>query len=92
MMDAIETWIRSNPVIFGKLISTACLVFGLLLIIGAIRDWDWLYAPDKHYQNNWAMGQISRYMGRGNARVTGAIGGVIFVALGCILVYAAFFK
>ena len=91
-MDKIEEWIKNNPGIFGKIISVVCLVFGICLIIGSVKDWDWLYAADKHYQNNWGMGQISRYLGRGNARIIGFIGGIFFTVFGCILIYGAFFK
>lgn len=91
-MDKIEEWIKNNPGIFGKIISVVCLVFGICLIVGAVKDWDWLYAADKHYQNNWGMGQVSRYLGRGNARIIGGVGGIIFIAIGCILIYGAFFK
>ena len=63
MDERIEQWIKNNPTIFGKIIAVVVFVFGVCLIIGAIRDWDWLYVPDD-YQSKWGMGQISCYSGR----------------------------
>ena len=77
MDERIEKWIKNNPAIFGK-------------IIGAIRDWDWLYAPDAHYQSKWGMGQISRYFGRPVARIIGFVGGIFFAVVGGIFIYGVF--
>ena len=78
MGERIEQWIKNNPTIFGKIIAVVVFVFDVCLIIGAIRDWNWLYAPDPHYQSKWGMGQISRYLGRPVARIIGFAGGIFF--------------
>lgn len=51
-----------------------------------IEQWDWLYAPDAHYQSKWGMGQISRYLGRPVARIIGFAGGIFFAVVGGIFV------
>ena len=76
----------------GKVVSLVILVFGILVIIGSIKDWDWLYKPDPAYHNKWTIGQVSRYFGRGTARVIGFVGGVILVIAGAAWSYMAFFK
>lgn len=40
MDERIEQWIKNNPAIFGKIIAVVVFVFGVCLIIGAVRDWD----------------------------------------------------
>lgn len=40
MDERIEKWIKNNPAIFGKIIAVVVFVFGVCLIIGAVRDWD----------------------------------------------------
>ena len=89
MDERIEKWIKNNPAIFRKIIAVVVFVFGVCLIIGAIRDWDWLYAPDD-YQSKWGMGQTSRYLGRPVARIIGFAGGVFFAVIGGIFVYGVF--
>lgn len=91
-METIENWIQHNKTLFGKIVALALLVFGFCLVIGAFRNWDWLYAADKHYQNNWTMGQISRYLGRDVARIIGFIGGCFLIFIGGFLVYVAFWR
>ena len=88
----IQNWIQNNGNAFSKIVSLAFLVFGILVIIGAIRNWDWLYKPDAHYQNKWTVGQISRYLGRNTARVVGVIGGLVLVVAGGVWSYMAFFR
>ena len=74
----------------GGIVALLIAAFGICLIIGALKNWDWLYEPDKHYQNNWTMGQISRYLGRDMARVIGFITGVFFIIVGIYFSYIAF--
>jgi hypothetical protein len=90
--DKAAAWMSSNPGLFSKMVAAALLAFGVLLIIGAFKDWDWLYSADGHYQNNWSMGQISRYLGRRTARVIGFAGGIGVTAIGLFLCYGAFIK
>ena len=91
-MDKIKDWIQNNGNTFSKMVSLAFLVFGILVIIGAIRNWDWLYKPDASYHNKWTIGQISRYLGRNTARIIGLIGGLLLVIAGAAWSYMAFFK
>ncbi len=91
MEDNIRTSIHNNPGIVFKLFSLVFLIFGFLAVIGAIKNWDWLYAPDGHYQNNWNMGQVSRYLGRSAARVIGFILGLLIIIAGAVWTYKAFF-
>lgn len=91
MEDKIEGWIKNNPSIFGKLLALVVFILGICFIVGAFKDWDWLYAPDKEYHTRWSMGQLSRYWGRKTARFVGFLGGIAITAFGCILLYGAFF-
>ena len=91
-IDKAKGWIQSNPGIFSKIISLAFLLFGIIVVVGAILNWDWLFKPDASYQNKWTIGQISRYLGRNNARILGLIGGLILVFAGGWWSYMAFFK
>ena len=77
---------------FGKLVSLTILVFGILVVIGAIKNWDWLFKPDDSYHNKWTIGQISRYLGRNTARVVGFIGGILLIIAGGVWSYSAFMK
>ena len=92
MEENAKSWIHNNSALFGKMLSLAFLVFGILVIIGAIRNWDWLYKPDESYHNRWTIGQVSRYLGRGTARVLGAIGGLLIIFAGAVWSYKAFSK
>lgn len=91
-MEKIRDWIHNNGGLVGKMLSVIILVFGILVIIGAILNWDWLFKPDGHYQHKWTLGQLSRYLGRNTARVIGFTGGVIVTIAGAAWSYAAFFK
>ena len=55
-MEELKNWIKENPLAFGGVLSLMSFVFGVCLVLGAVKDWDWLYEPDEHYQNNWTMG------------------------------------
>ncbi len=85
-------WIKNNKHLTLQLTVCVLLVFGVLLMIGAVRNWDWLYQPDGHYQNNWTMGQISRYLGRNTARIIGFSGGVILTVICTCWGYNVFIK
>ncbi|MDO4729160.1 MAG: Imm17 family immunity protein [Bacteroidota bacterium] len=91
-MEYLESWIDNNKPLFGKIISLLLLGLGICLVVGAFKNWDWLYAADKHYQNNWTMGQISRYLGRTTARIIGFFGGVFIIFIALYLICGAFFK
>ena len=91
-MEKIRDWINNNGGIVGKMVSIVILIFGILVIIGAILNWDWLFKPDGHYQNKWTIGQLSRYLGRNTARVIGFIGGLIITIAGATWSYMTFFK
>lgn len=91
MMDhKIAQWIKTNPNIFQKIVATAFFIFGILLMVGAVKNWDCLYAPDKEYHSKSSMGQLSRYFGRKTARIVGFIGGGVILAFGSVLLYSAF--
>ncbi|HEX5150764.1 MAG TPA: Imm17 family immunity protein [Parafilimonas sp.] len=90
--DKVHNWMQNNSGLVGKLISLTILVLGILLIIGAFKNWDWLFKPDQSYHNRWTTGQVSRYLGRNTARVVGFIGGVILVIAGGFWSYTAFIK
>lgn len=81
---------HDNTGTLGKLASLAFLIFGILVVIGAIKNWDWLYKPDESYHRKWTIGQISRYMGRTPARILGFIGGLLLIAAGSFWSYLAF--
>lgn len=90
MKTLLKELIGSNPITFGGIVALLIAAFGICLIIGTLKNWDWLYEPDKHYQNNWTMGQISCYLGRDMARVIGFITGVFFIIVGIYSSYIAF--
>lgn len=92
MDDKIGKWIENNSKIFQKRISLILFILGICLIAGEIKDWDWLYTPDKEYHSNWGIGKISRYFGRKTARIIGFAGGIAITAFDGISVYGAFFK
>lgn len=83
---------QQNPGLFGKMVSLSFVVLGILIIIGAFRDWDWLYKPDDSYHNRWTIGQVSRYAGRTTARVIGFIGGLLLIIAGTVWSYKSFTK
>ena len=89
-METLKEWVGKNPHVFGGIVALLLAAFGVCLIIGALKDWNWLYAPDGHYQNNWTMGQISRYLGRDMARVIGFFTGIFFIVIGLYSSYIAF--
>ena len=86
-MEELKNWIKENPSVFGGVLSFLSFVFGVCLVLGSVKDWDWLYEPDEHYQNNWTMGQISHYMGRDVARFIGFLGGMFFMGIGLYFMY-----
>lgn len=88
--DSTRSAISNNPEIFGKLVSLSFLVFGIVAVIGAFKDWDWLYKPDDEYHNRWTIGQISRYLGRRPARVLGGLCGILLIIAGAVWSYTAF--
>lgn len=65
--NMIVAWITGHPITVGWFIAIGLTALGVCFIVGAVKDWDWLYEPDDHYQNNSCMGQITRYLGRGTA-------------------------
>ena len=86
-------WIDTHQNTAMLILGSALTSMGILMIIGAIKDWDWLYAPDGEYHHKWTMGQISRYLGRGTARICGITGALfLFLPLGLMLVYSSLVK
>lgn len=92
MIEKIKDWIHNNGSTFSKIVSLAFLVFGILVIIGALKNWDWLFKPDESYQNKWTIGQLSRYLGRNTARVVGFVLGLLLVIAGGVWSYMAIFR
>lgn len=88
--EKIGSWIKEHPSNFQKIVASVIFLFGICLMIGAIRDWSWLYAPDKEYHYKWSLGKVSRYCGRKTARVIGFIGRIFFAICGGMLIYGAF--
>lgn len=84
--------LQTSPGLVGKTFALALLVFGVLCIVGAVKNWDWIYKPDESYHNRWTIGQISRYAGRNTARLIGAVGGVLLVVAGAVWSYKLFTK
>ena len=91
-MEKVRNWMQHNSGLVGKLLSLTILIFGILVVIGAILNWDWLFKPDGSYHNKWTIGQISRYLGRDTARILGLIGGLILIIAGGTWTYMVFFK
>jgi len=60
-METLKEWVGKNPIVFGGIVALLLAAFGVCLIIGALKDWNWLYEPDGHYQNNWTMGHIKLF-------------------------------
>ena len=92
MIEKIKDWIHNNGSTFSKIVSLAFLVFGILVIIGALKNWDWLFKPDESYQNKWTIGQLSRYLGRNTARVVGFVLGLLLVIAGGVWSYMSIFR
>lgn len=92
IIEKIRSWMHNNPGIFGKMVSLAFLVLGILVVIGAVKNWDWIYKPDESYHNKWTIGQVSRYLGRDTARIIGFIGGLLLIVAGTVWSYMAFKK
>jgi len=55
LQTLLKELIGNNPIILG-IIFLLLTALGVCYIIGAVKNWDWLYEPDKHYQNNCTMG------------------------------------
>lgn len=94
--DSIENKIRelinNNPGVVTKGLALVFFIFGILAMIGAIKNWDWLYKPDDQYHNWYTMGQVSRYLGRGFARVLGFTGGIFLSLAGGYWLYNLLLK
>lgn len=88
----MSDWIKNNKALASQLVAFILFGFGIVLIIGAIKDWNWLYQPDGHFQNNWSMGQLSRYLGRTTARAIGLVGGIALTCIGAFWSYQIFVK
>ena len=86
----IKTWLLINAGLLSKMVSLAFLVLGFLVVIGALKNWDWLYKPDVAYHNKWTIGQVSRYLGRNTSRVLGFGGGLLIIIAGAVWSYMAF--
>ena len=87
-----HNWIRNNSSAFSKIVSVAFLLIGIMIVIGSIKNWDWLYKPDNAYHNKWTIGQVSRYLGRNTARIIGLIGGILLIIAGGVWSYMSIFK
>lgn len=90
--DKVKSWMHNNSGTVGKVVSLVFLVFGILVVIGAIKNWDWIYKPDESYHNRWTIGQMSRYLGRNTARAIGFIGGILLIIVGSYWSYKAFLR
>lgn len=90
--DKVRNWMHNNSGLVGKLVSLTILTIGILLVIGAFKNWDWLFKPDQSYHNRWTIGQVSRYLGRNTARVVGFVGGVVLIIAGGFWSYSSFTK
>ncbi|HTE08316.1 MAG TPA: Imm17 family immunity protein [Flavitalea sp.] len=92
IIKQISNWISTHTHAFSVIVSFSFLILGILAVLGSILNWDWLYKPDVAYHNKWTIGQISRYLGRGSARVLGFIGGLILIFSGAVWSYMALVK
>lgn len=88
----LHKWIRENKETTTKLFSLVILLAGILLIIGAIKNWDWIYKADEHYQSKWSLGQASRYLGRSTARVIGFAMGILITIIGAYWSYYTWYN
>ena len=83
VQDFIEKFIAGTY--GGFMLPVFFLGIALSLLIGAIKNWDWLYEADIQYLSGWSLGQLSRYVGRGYARVYGFIAGLIILGISIFL-------
>lgn len=88
----LKALLAINPGLLTKLVSLSFLLIGILVVVGAIKNWDWIYKPDVAYHNKWTIGQISRYLGRNTARVCGFVAGLLLILAGAVWSYMAFTK
>jgi len=92
IIEKIKNLISDNPGLTSKIFALVVFAAGLFLIIGAIKDWDWIYKPDESYHNWYSTGQVSRYLGRGTARVLGFIAGLFIMFVGGVWSYSVLIK
>lgn len=88
----LKALLAISPGLLTKLVSLSFLLIGILVVVGAIKNWDWIYKPDVAYHNKWTIGQISRYLGRNTARVCGFVAGLLLILAGAVWSYMAFTK
>ena len=72
-----DIW-KKFPKEYAPLIVVAC---GLLFLIGAIRDWDWVLEGDGRIFN---MAWVSNTFGRRVARILVGISGAVIMILGVL--------
>lgn len=76
-MEKLEDFFQNNPHYFGLIL----LLAGLVLLIGVIKDWSWIFQGDGRVFNiEW----FSTTFGRKGARVVMGILAVVLVLLGGI--------
>ena len=90
----VEKWIGKNPNLVMAAVAVALIIYGVLSMIGALKNWDWLYEPDTQFSGNplqqWSPGKISYEYGRKAGRLYGfLIGLLIFIPLGAFLGFLA---
>lgn len=78
IFDKIHVYFREHP----KVMALIPLSLGVMMIVGAVQNWDWLYAPSGTFRG---IGGISAYFGRTIARIVGVVVGLIFFFVAYIM-------
>lgn len=76
--DDVRAYLKVHPQLLGLIFFT----FGLVMIYGAWKNWNWLYAPDGGMRG---LGGISAYLGRKAARIAGVILGLMIIGASMVM-------
>ncbi|BAV06254.1 Immunity protein 17 [Filimonas lacunae] len=76
--DDVRAYMKEHPQVLGLIFCTA----GIMIMWGAWKNWDWLYAPDGGMRG---LGGISAYLGRSAARIAGVVIGISLVGASIVM-------
>ena len=83
MKTLLKELIGNNAIILG-IIFLLVTAFGICYIIGAVKNWDWLYNPNPYGS---LIQRASHFLGRKTARVLGFIFGIVLTVIGIFAFY-----